>query len=331
MKWGMGMAGIKDIAEAAGVSLSTVSNVINGKRNVGKKTREKVLQLIEEMDYVPNEAGKLLKTKENHTILFVFSDFDRSFYLEVLKGVNDYLKNKDYDLLICTQRSCEKYMRNNMSSGCIVLDAALRDDTILRCANENYPIVALDRTCASPYVRSVIVDNYPAMCEMMQDIIDRGYRRFAFLSGVETSLDNMERYRGFSDTIEKNGLHFHQKNYFVGDYREESGYTVGKILSLAENLPDALICANDNMAIGAIKAFRENNIRVPEDIAVTGFDDIERAQEIGLTTITVPDYERGYLAALYLMEALNGKDIAKTFQISPKVKMRKTVLVKKQK
>ena len=169
------------------------------------------------------------------------------------------------------------------------------------------------------------------MCEMMQDIIDRGYRRFAFLSGVETSLDNMERYRGFSDTIEKNGLHFHQKNYFVGDYREESGYTVGKILSLAENLPDALICANDNMAIGAIKAFRENNIRVPEDIAVTGFDDIERAQEIGLTTITVPDYERGYLAALYLMEALNGKDVAKTFQISPKVKMRKTVLVKKQK
>ena len=241
------MAGIKDIAEAAGVSLSTVSNVINGKRNVGKKTREKVLQLIEEMDYVPNEAGKLLKTKENHTILFVFSDFDRSFYLEVLKGVNDYLKNKDYDLLICTQRSCEKYMRNNMSSGCIVLDAALRDNAILRCANENYPIVALDRTCESPYVRSVIVDNYPAMCEMMQDIIDRGYRRFAFLSGVETSLDNMERYRGFSDTIEKNGLHFHQKNYFVGDYREESGYTVGKILSLAENLPDALICANDRL------------------------------------------------------------------------------------
>ena len=243
----MGMAGIKDIAEAAGVSLSTVSNVINGKRNVGKKTREKVLQLIEEMDYVPNEAGKLLKTKENHTILFVFSDFDRSFYLEVLKGVNDYLKNKDYDLLICTQRSCEKYMRNNMSSGCIVLDAALRDNAILRCANENYPIVALDRTCESPYVRSVIVDNYPAMCEMMQDIIDRGYRRFAFLSGVETSLDNMERYRGFSDTIEKSGLHFHQKNYFVGDYREESGYTVGKILSLAENLPDALICANDRL------------------------------------------------------------------------------------
>ena len=75
------MTGIKDIAEAAGVSLATVSNVINGKPNVGKKTREKILQLIKEMDYVPNEAGKLLKTGENRTVLFVFSDFDRSFYL----------------------------------------------------------------------------------------------------------------------------------------------------------------------------------------------------------------------------------------------------------
>ena len=325
------MVGIKDIAEAAGVSLSTVSNVINGKHNVGKKTREMVLQLIEVMDYVPNEAGKMLKNKGNNTVLFVFSDFDRNFYLEVIKGVNDYLKNKDYDLLICTQRSCEKFMRNNMSSGCIVLDIGLKDNTILRCADENYPIIALDRTVASPYVKSVIVDNYPPMCEMMQNIIDRGYKRFAFLSGVETSLDNMERYQAFRDTLKKNNIHFPQKNYFVGDYREESGYTAGKILSLTENLPEVLVCANDNMAIGAIKAFRENNIRVPEDIAVTGFDDIERAQEIGLTTITVPDYERGYLAALYLVEALNGKEVAKTFQISPKVKMRKTVLVKKQK
>ena len=325
------MVGIKDIAEAAGVSISTVSNVINGKRNVGKRTRERVLQLIEEMDYVPNEAGKMLKGKDNNTILFVFSDFDRNFYLEVIKGVNDYLKNKDYDLLICTQRSCEKFMRNNMSSGCIVLDIGLKDSTILRCANENYPIIALDRNVFSPYVKSVIVDNYPPMCEMLQSIIDSGYRRFAFLSGVENSLDNMERYRAFRDTLEKNNIHFPQKNYLVGDYREESGYTAGKIISLTDNLPEVLVCANDNMAIGAMKAFKENGIRVPEDIAVTGFDDVDRAQEIGLTTVTVPDYERGYLAALYLLEVLNGKEVAKTFQISPKVKMRKTVLVKKQK
>lgn len=325
------MVGIKDIAKAAGVSPSTVSNVLNGKKNVGESTRKRILELVEEMHYYPNEAGKLLKTKENHTILFVFSDFDRSFYLNVLKGINDYLKDKEYDLLICTQRSCEKFMRNSISSGCIILDASLDDETVIRCANENYPIVVLDRIVDSPYVKSVIMDNYNPMCEMIQDIVDRGYRRFAFLSGIESSTDTVERYQAFRDTLEKNHIHFPRKNFFSGDYREKSGYTAGKILALTDVLPDVLVCANDNMAIGAIKAFRENNIRVPEDIAVTGFDDIEKAQEIGLTTITVPDYERGYLAALYLVEGLKGKDISRIFRISAKIKNRKTVLVKSSK
>lgn len=323
------MVGIKDIAKAAGVSASTVSNVLNGKKNVGEKTREKILALVKEMNYVPNEAGKILKTNENRTILFAFSDFDRNFYLNVLKGVNDYLKDKEYDFLICTQRSCEKYMRNNMSSGCIILDAAMDDSIIYRCANEHYPIVVLDRILDSPYIKSVVVDNYCAMCDMVQDIIDRGYRKFAFIGGIEKTTDAMERYQGFYDTLQKNNIHFPQKNYFVGDYREKSGYTAAKILALTEVLPDALICANDRMAIGAIKAFREENIRVPEDIAVTGFDDNERAGEMGLTTVAVPDYERGYLAALYLIEALKGKETANIFRISAKIKNRKTVLVKK--
>jgi len=323
------MVGVKDIAREAGVSPSTVSNVLNGKKNVGEATRKKILDLVEEMHYIPNEAGKILKTKENKTILFVFSDFDRNFYLNILKGINDYLKDKEYDFLICTQRSSKKYMRNNMSSGCIILDASMNDDFICHCANEHYPIVVLDRILDSPFIKSVVVDNYCAMCDMVQNIIDRGYRKFAFIGGIEKTTDTMERYQGFYDTLKKNNIHFHQKNYFVGDYREKSGYTAAKILALTEVLPDALICANDNMAIGAIKAFREENIRVPEDIAVTGFDDNERAREMGLTTITVPDYERGYLAALYLVEALKGKDTASMFRISAKIKNRKSVLVKK--
>lgn len=323
------MVGIKDIAKAAGVSPSTVSNVLNGKKNVGEETRRKILALAEEMHYIPNEAGKILKTRENKTILFVFSDFDRSFYLNVLKGINDYLKDKEYDLLICTQRSCEKFMRNNMSSGCIILDASMNDDIIRRCASEKYPIVVLDRILDSPYVKSVIVDNYRAMCDMVQDIIDRGYRKFAFVGGIEKTTDTLERYQGFCDTLKKNNIHFPQKNYFCGDYREKSGYTAAKILALTEFPPEVLICANDSMAIGAIKAFQEENIRVPEDIAVTGFDDNERAREMGLTTVTVPDYERGYLAALYLVEAMKGKETASMFRISAKIKNRKTVLVKK--
>lgn len=323
------MVGIKDIAKEAGVSPSTVSNVLNGKRNVGEGTRQKILQLIEEMEYVPNEAGKILKTKENKTILFVFSDFDRSFYLNVLKGINDYLKDKDYDFIICTKRSCEKFMRNNMTSGCIVLDASLDDGTINRCANENYPVFTLDRTLESPYVKSVITDNYTPMCELTQSIIDKGYRKFAFLSGIEKSGDTIERFQAFRDTLEKNHIHFHQKNFFSGDYRENSGYTAAKILALTDQRPEVLVCCNDEMAIGAIKAFQENNIRVPEDIAVTGFDDTPKAKEMGLTTVTVPDYERGYLAALYLLEQLKGKQTAKVSRILAKFQDRDTVPIRK--
>lgn len=323
------MIGIKDIAKKAGVSPSTVSNVINGKRNVGEETRKKIQELMEGMHYVPNEAGKGLKTAETNSILFVFGDFDRSFYLRVLKGVSDYLKESGYDLLICTPRSCEKYMRSSLTSGCIIQDAQVDSALIQRCAKERYPMVTLDRILNSPYVKSVLTDNYHPMCELIQSMIDSGYRKFAFLGGPEKTLDNIERFQAFQDTLEKNKIHFQRKNYFSGDYHEHSGYTAGKVLALSDMLPEALVCANDDMAVGAIRAFYENNIRVPEDIAVTGFDDIEKAREIGLTTVAVPDYERGYLAALYLLESVKGKKASGNFRITAKVKHRKTVLVKK--
>lgn len=322
------MIGIKDIARQAGVSPSTVSNVINGKRNVGEDTRKRILKLMEELHYVPNQAGKGLKTEDTKSILFVFGDFDRSFYLKVLKGVTDYLKENGYDLLICTPHSCEKYMRSSLTSGCIVQDAMVDSAFILRCAKERYPVVALDRILNSPYVKSVITDNYRSMCELVQSIIDGGYRKFAFLGGPEKTLDNIERFQAFQDTLEKNKIHFQRKNYFSGDYHEQSGYTAGKVLALSDMLPEVLVCANDDMAVGAIKAFQENNIRVPEDIAVTGFDDTEKAREIGLTTVAVPDYEKGYLAALHLLESVKGKKEAGVFRIMAKVQYRKTVLVK---
>lgn len=322
------MIGIKDIAKRAGVSPSTVSNVINGKKNVGEETRKKILALMEEMHYVSDGAGKGLKTREPNSILFVFGDFDRNFYLKVLKGTTDYLKENGYDLLICTPRSCEKYMRSSMTSGCIIQDWTVDNALIQRCARERYPMVVMDRIMDFPYVKNVMNENYRPMCELIQSLIDGGYRKYAFLGGPEKTYDNIERFQAFQDTLEKNKIHFQQKNYFSGDWHGQSGYVAGKVLALSDMLPEVLVCANDDMAIGAIKAFRENNIRVPEDIAVTGFDDTEKAREIGLTTVTVPDYEKGYLAALYLVESLKGKEMSGSFRINAKVQYRKTTLVK---
>ncbi len=322
------MAGIKDVAKAAGVSVSTVSNVMNNKKNVGEATRARILKISSEMSYYPNMAGKGLKTGTSNTILFNFSDFDRSFYLKIINGINDYANENHYDLIICTFQSCEKYMRSSLTAGCISLDSQMTNEFLNRVARDNYPIVVLDRIVENPNVKSIVVNNYEPMCELVQGVINRGYRRFGFIGGLEGTTDNIERYQAFLDTLEKNHILFHRENYFSGNYREKSGYRAAKIMLLSEELPEALICANDNMAIGAIRAFRENNLHVPEDIAVTGFDNCDLSEVVGLTTVDIPNYERGYLAAQYLVENIRGKHNVEPFKISAKVKWRKTVTEK---
>lgn len=322
------MVGIKDVAKAAGVSISTVSNALNGKKNVGKETREKILQLCKEMSYYPNAMGRSLKSGANNTILFNFSDFDRSFYLKIINGINDYVNDNDFDLIICTNRSCEKYMRSNLTNGAIILDAKMSNEVINSVASEHYPIVTLDRIIDNPYVKSIVVNNYDPMYEMVEQLIAKGYRRFGFIGGPEHTADNQERYKAFSDALERYQIPFLRKNYFAGDYREKSGYSAARIIMLSEELPEILICSNDNMAIGAIKAFRENGISVPKDIGVTGFDNCDLAEAMELTTVAIPNYERGYLAAQYLIENIKGKSNVEPFKISAKVLWRKSILNK---
>jgi LacI family transcriptional regulator len=155
--------GIRDIAAKAGVSMSTVSNVMNNRSNVGKETRVRILELCREMNYIPSPAGKNLKVRESKTILFNFSDFDRSFYLKIIEGISDYAGDSGYDLMICTTKSCEKYMHTNMTSGCIILDGKMQDATLVRAASEQYPIVVLDRTLSNPFIKCVVVNNYDPM------------------------------------------------------------------------------------------------------------------------------------------------------------------------
>ena len=286
---GNGMMGIKDIAKAAGVSPSTVSNVLNGRRNVGEETRKKVLELCEEMQYQPNIIGKTLKTGSNQTIMFNFSDFDRQFYLKIIQGISDYAYAKDYDLIICTNKSCEKFMNRTFTNGCIMLDRRCNDNMLIKKAKEGYPIIALDRILEMPYIKSVIVNNYVPERELIEGLVKGGYKRFAFLGGLDTE-DNRERLQAFRDVLEEHHIVFRREDYYYGDYREKSGYQAAKLIMLTENLPDVLVCANDNMAIGAMKAFKENGIRVPEDISLGGFDDLEMSKVLGLTTLQKNKY-----------------------------------------
>ncbi len=319
------MIGIREIAQMAGVSVSTVSNAVNGKKNVGKQTRERILKLCEEYGYLDraNEAGA--GVSDVRTILFNFSDFDRSFYLDVINGVNNYVKEHNYDLMICSKVSCEKFMKSGLTCGCIILDMGMKNSLLTDVAGKDYPIVTLDRYIEHPYIKSIIVNNYDAMAELTRGLVSRGYRRFSFIGGPENTDDNMERYRAFTDVLSKNHIKFKAENYHAGDYRQKSGYMTAKLMALSGNLPDCIVCANDLMAIGAMKALKEAGYSVPEDVAVTGFDDCALAEPMGLTTVSIPNYERGYIAAQYLMEGAVTDDITPPLKINASVKWRKSV------
>lgn len=319
----------KEVARLAGVSTATVSNVLNGRKNVSARTRERVLRLCGELDYQVNASCKAGKTGRNRTILFNFSDFDRQFYLKIIQGISDYVYSRDYDLMICTSRSCERFMSPAFTSGCIMLDMHCTNELLLEKARRGYPVVVLDRMLRGPFIKPLLVDNYGPMCVLVQDLVERGYREFAFLAGQDTE-DTRERFLAFKTVLEKNGIRFGHENYLFGDFRTKSGYRAAKLLMISEKLPQALVCANDNMAIGAMRAFREEGVRIPEDIAVTGFDNTQMSGMLGLSTISIPNYERGYLAAQYLLGLLEGEGDFEPFKISAKVKHRSSVLPKVQ-
>jgi LacI family transcriptional regulator len=216
-------------------------------------------------------------------------------------------------------------MQNRLTGGCIILDGNMKNEVLLRTAAADYPIVVLDRMLTNPYIRTLVVNNRDPMLELMGETVKRGYRRFAFIGGPEHTDDNKERFGAFLEVLKDAGIGFHREYYYSGDYREKSGYQAAKIFMLTHDLPEIFVCANDNMAIGAIKALGEGGYKVPEDVAVTGFDNCELAESIGLTTVDIPNYERGYLAARSLVENIEGRKNFDPVLISASVKWGKTL------
>ncbi|MFF2092975.1 LacI family DNA-binding transcriptional regulator [Paenibacillus sp. NPDC058174] len=321
------MSSLKEIAQLTGVSISTVSNVLNGRKNVSQETRDRILRCCEEQGYVHDASPKKTKSDRDKRIVFIFSDFDREFYLKIIEGVSTCLNENGYDLIICTNKSSDNFLKSSFARGTISLDGSLSDEYFKTVAKPEFPVVLMDRVLENDNknTKSVLVDNYPVMRQMVQSLVDRGFQRFGFLGGNSTSLDNKERFAGFADTLQENGIAFDQSYYYHGNYREKSGYQAAKLMILSNDYPEVLVCANDNMAIGAMKAFEEHQISVPQNISITGFDDSDAAALAGLTTIKIPRYESGFLAAKELLELIKGNVNRETVKIGASIIWRQSV------
>jgi LacI family transcriptional regulator len=300
----MAMITIKDVAQHAGVSITTASLVLNGKGNISAETRQRVLDSAKALNYHPNAHARHLKKRRTRTIGVFISALGGLFYEEILEGIHTTLLQTDYELIVCPEaRAPSRILSNRQVDAAIIFNIKIPSELLTSLAWERFPIVVLDRDLRADYVFPLLIDNAGGTRAVFEHLYRQGMRRLAFISGSPEAFDNRERQETFLAEAARHGV---QVQFYQGYFTEDSGYQAGKQLLAAGALPEAVFCANDQMAIGLLEALQEQKLRVPQDIAVVGFDDIPVARYLQppLSTVRVSRRDWGARAARGLVDLL---------------------------
>jgi LacI family transcriptional regulator len=302
---------IFDVAKRANVSIGTVSRVLNNRDRVSAETRERVLLAIRELDFHSNAFAQGLASQQTDTIGLVIPQVNDPFYFGIVRGIEDTVTAAGYSLLIASQpnhTSENHYMRlfrRGHVDALILTAIDVSPTEIQEMTKSGLPIILVQQD-AGRHVSAVQVDNYSGACAMTEHLLEHGYRRIAYITGTDHTPDNKERLRAIRDTLAAHGLTLPNELIFHGDYlRGSGGAAMQKILNLPEH-PQAVFAGNDQMAADAIVAAQERGLRVPEDIAVVGFDDVPLASYVSpaLSTVHQPIYEQGVYAARTALDML---------------------------
>jgi DNA-binding LacI/PurR family transcriptional regulator len=312
---------IKDLARLAGVSITTVSRALNGYQDIHPKTRRRILELAEELNYQPSGIARSLVTKKSKTFGLIISEFTQSrnghhFMFDILYGVIDQATLMGYDVILGVtsphqqkEISFMELCQRRQLDGVIFLGARIHDVYLQEIINASVPCVLVDVPLVSRRCSYVTVDNRKAARLVVDYLVSRGHRHLAMINGHQKAFVSAEREAGFREGLEKWGLLSEKTPIFYGDFNEESG--AEGVHQLFRDHPEitAIFCASDWMAIGAVKALKLMGKKVPDDVSVVGFDGIELSRYVTppLTTVYQPRYEFGTEAAKMLVEMLEGK------------------------
>ncbi len=323
------MTTIKDVARHAGVSLAAASYALNGTGTISDETRKRVLEAAEELNYHPNAFARNLKKRKTSTIGVFISRFGGSFYEEILEGIHDVVLSTDYELIVCPEtHTMSKLLTQRQVDGAIVFDSKIKSDIILKLASKRFPIVILDRYLEADYLFPLLLDNQQGTREAFYHLYEQGARRMGFVSGAADSFDNSERMRAFITEAGKNQVDVQRVS---GNFTERSGYEAARQMLTGPERPEAVFCANDQMAIGFIKAMKERGLKAPDDIAIVGFDDIQiaRYMQPALTTIGASRLAWGAAAARQLMGFLeHDHAFPRPYRMDTKLILRESSIIK---
>lgn len=306
---------IRDVAQNAGVAVSTVSRVLNGSGYVSAATREKVLRAVEELDFQPNNHARSLATGRTRTIALVIPDITNPFFPTIARGVEDAASTRGYTVVLCNtdgdsaqEAAYVRTLREQRVDGIIFTVSTDESGAVRDLLRDKFPLALIDRQVEGARVDSVLIDNMACAREATRHLLRLGHRRIAYINGPPNLATSRDRQRGYFAALREAELRPDGDFIRAGDFKYPSGYDKMKDLLQSDIGLTAVFAANDMMAVGAIRAIEESGRRVPEDVAVVGFDDIMLASLVkpALTTISQPAYRMGVMAAELLLERMFG-------------------------
>lgn len=305
---------IQNVARTAGVSVSTVSRVLNGKDDVARDTQERIRAVINKLGYTSNLAARSMRTRKKNLIGLVVPDF-RSYSVEIMKGINQAIAESPYDLLAYTTGDNEKasallheqyyvsLLSNSITDGVIIV-ASVTSDFIA-----NAPLIAVDPHIVNPNYPSVQGTNYHGAIDVMEYLIELGHRRIGFICGRPEVGTAQRRLKGYRDALANHGIEVDENLVMAGDFTQKTACKSARQLLTMDNPPTAIFAVNDQSALGVYQVAEELGLHIPSDLSVVGFDNISEAKHLGLTTVDQFLFDMGYTAVQMLIKLINGETL----------------------
>ena len=315
------MTTIKDVAKAANVSITTVSRVINHKsEGVSDETRDRIIKVMKDLKYQPNRIARGLVTKKTNTLGLILPDIANPFFPEIARGVEDTANIYGYNVILCNtddRADKEELYINVLKEKCVdgiifTSSAGPAAGHIQKLADFDMPFVLLDRYIDTGKLPGVYSDGFGGMYQMTSYLFKMGHRDIAYIGGPE-GRSAKKRYDGFEQAARAYGLILKKKLIEEGNYKISGGREAMSRLLKRGGGFTAVLCANDLTAVGAMETLKKKGYRIPEDISVAGFDDIQLAGyvEPKLTTVAQPCYEMGELSTRMLIKLIEGLALEK--------------------
>ena len=306
---------IQDVAKNAGVSVSTVSRVLNAKVDVASDTQDRVLAVIDELGYTSNLAARSMRSRKKNMIGLVVPDIGFPYSIEVMKGINQAIAESTFDLLVYTTGDVKKsgtalheqhyvsLLNNSITDGVIIVASAAADFIT------DAPIVSVDPHVINANYPSVQGTNYRGALDATNYLLSLGHRRIGFICGRPEIGSAGRRLKGYQDAISSAGFELDEALIVPGDFTTATGHARALELLSLDDPPTAVFAANDQSALGVYQAAEELGVRIPDDLSVVGFDNISEAKYLGLTTIDQFLAEMGYVAIQMLIKLINNEPL----------------------